>query len=276
MAAESIALQYMSDLHLELFPGFRIAAADVRAERLVLAGDIGDPESAEYAEFIGDCVAKFPLGVFVVVGNHEAYGKASWERAVAATRLALEARGAVLLYRSGADLVPGKLRIIGATLWSRVAGCDASDVRTFIADYRMIGGMRGVSDSNALHDADAAWLRAELDLMDADGVRAVVVTHHAPSLRGTSHPKHAGSALNGAFATDLDALTGRPAVAAWIYGHTHFSAVRQLPPPGGAPLASNQRGYADNPDEVGTFDPARTLLIRVSREQSRTTTGAVV
>lgn len=261
--SNAITLQYMSDLHLELFPGFRIDDVDVRAERLVLAGDIGDPKSAEYAEFIDDCVAKFPLGVFVVMGNHEGYGQPSWEKAITTARQALEARGAVLLYRSGAALVPGKLRIIGATLWSRVEGFGASDVRTFIADYRMIGGMRGVCDSNELHDVDAAWLRAELDMLDAEGVRAVVVTHHAPSRCGTSHPKHAGSSLNCAFATELDHLVSRPAVAAWIYGHTHFSAVRQLP--GGALLASNQRGYADNPDEVGTFDPTRTLSIQVGR-----------
>jgi predicted phosphodiesterase len=259
MRVVNVTLQFMSDLHLELFPGFRIADADVRAERLVLAGDIGDPQSSEYAEFVADCVAKFPLGVFVVMGNHEAYGKPSWEHAVAAARQVLEARGAVLLDKSGVDLVPGKLRIIGATLWSRVHGYDANDVRTFIADYHMIGGMRGVCDSNALHDADMAWLRAELDLMDAEGVRAVVVTHHAPSLRGTSHPKHAGSSLNCAFATDLDHLVGRPSVAAWIYGHTHYSAVQRLH--GGALLASNQRGYADNPEEVGLFDPSRTLSL---------------
>ena len=262
---DTIALQYMSDLHLELFPGFRISDNDVRAERLVLAGDIGDPDSAEYAEFIEDCVAKFPLGVFVIMGNHEAYGKPSWSHAVAYARRVLEDRGAVLLDKSGADLVPGKLRIIGATLWSRVEGSCANDVRTFIADYRLIGGLRGVSDSNELHDADVTWLRVELDLMEAEGVRAVVVTHHAPSLRGTSHPKHAGSSLNGAFATDLDTLIGRPVVAAWIYGHTHFSAVRKLC--GGTLLASNQRGYADNPDEVGKFDPTRTLSVRVGGDR---------
>jgi predicted phosphodiesterase len=257
----AITLQYMSDLHLEMFPGFRIADDEVRAERLVLAGDIGNPESAEYAAFIDDCVAKFPLGVFVIMGNHEGYDKPSWEHSVSAARTVLESRGAVLLDKSGVDIVPGKLRIIGATLWSRVEGPGANDVRTFIADYRRIGGMRSVIDNNALHDADVTWLRAELDMMDAEGIRAVVVTHHAPSLHGTSNPKHAGSSLNCAFATDLDAIVGRSTVAAWIYGHTHYSAVRQLP--GGAILASNQRGYADNPEEVGRFDPTRTLVVHV-------------
>jgi hypothetical protein len=114
--------------------------------------------------------------------------------------------------------------------------------------------MTTVGQSNALHDVDVAWLRAEIALAEADGYRMLVVTHHAPSLVGTSHPKHAGGALNCAFATDLDALVERDAVAAWIFGHTHFSTTR-------GKLRSNQRGYADNPDEVLLFDPSRTLVL---------------
>ena len=49
-----IKIQYMSDLHLEIYPGFRILPEQITAEYLVLAGDIGDPSSSEYIEFITD------------------------------------------------------------------------------------------------------------------------------------------------------------------------------------------------------------------------------
>ena len=111
-------------------------------------------------------------------------------------------------------------------------------------------------ESNAHHEADVAWLQAEIALAEADGCKLVVVTHHAPSLRGTSHPRNSGGPLNCAFATDLDHLVAREGVAAWIFGHTHFSCTY-------GKLASNQRGYANNPNEVGLFDPARVITITV-------------
>ena len=114
--------------------------------------------------------------------------------------------------------------------------------------------MKGVADSNALHAEDVAWLRAEIDLAEAEGHHLVVVTHHAPSLRGTSRPEHSWGPLNCAFATALDHLVARPAVAAWIFGHTHFSSTR-------GKLVSNQRGYADNQYEVQGFDPSRVLTV---------------
>jgi hypothetical protein len=250
-----VTVRYMSDLHLELFPGFRVpVSVDGDSETLVLAGDIGDPETEEYAAFVADCVSKFER-VFVVVGNHEGYGKPSWEHAVDAARRAVEAAGATLLHRDRAVLSETeKIRIVGATLWSHIDGPCAYEARCFMADYRRIGGLTGVGESNALHDVDVAWLRAEIASAEADGYRVLVVTHHAPSLVGTSHPKHAGGALNCAFATDLDALVGRDSVAAWIFGHTHFSTTR-------GKLRSNQRGYADNPEEVRMFDPYRTVVL---------------
>ena len=211
--------------------------------------------SDEYASFIEDCVSKFRR-VFVVLGNHEGYGKRSWDAAVEEAREVLAARGATLLHRD--SVVEGKLRIAGTTLWSRVEGPGAYDARRFISDYRRIGGFT-VAQNNALHDADVAWLRSEISLAEAEGSKLVVVTHHAPSLRGTSHPKHAGGPLNCAFATDLDHLVGREGVAAWIFGHTYFSCVCRAD----GKLVSNQRGYADNPDEVGLFDPARVLRVAV-------------
>ena len=257
----------MSDLHLELFPGFRIEmppllksdkkrSADEEEEDeeiLVLAGDIGDPATDEYRAFLEDCVAKFPRGVFVILGNHEGYGHPSWDDAVRVARSAATRAGATL-HRDAEFLVPGEVKIAGATLWSRVEGAGASDVRCFIADYRRIGRF-GVADGNAQHDLDVAWIRGEIALAEAGGYRLVVVTHHAPSLKGTSAPAHDASPLNSAFATALDDLVDRDAVAAWIFGHTHFSSRR-------GKLVSNQRGYPDSDGAASTrFDPLFAISV---------------
>jgi Icc-related predicted phosphoesterase len=239
-------IQYMSDLHLEMNPGFRIAPEEVAAPILVLAGDIGDPASAEYASFMTDCAGKYEA-VFAVLGNHEHYGKFTAETKEVA-RSVCDACGVRLLDRSSHVLAEGGLKIVGTTLWSRVGIRDAYDVQRFIADYRKIKDVRSVSDSNALHDEEVAWLRAEIEMAEVDGTGLVVVTHHAPSLEGTSAQRNSGSPLESAFATDLDHLVRRPCVRAWIHGHTHHSHESKK-------LVANQRGYGGG--EITGFDAAK-------------------
>ncbi len=100
---DPIRIQYMSDLHLEMFPGFRINK--VNAEYLVLAGDIGDPESVEYSDFLADCKTKFKH-VFVILGNHEAYGKQSWAYTQQVARKVVESKGAIFLDQNSVDIIP--------------------------------------------------------------------------------------------------------------------------------------------------------------------------
>ena len=249
-------IQYMSDLHLEIRPGFRIAPGEVAAPFLVLAGDIGDPASAEYASFMKDCAGKYEC-VFVVLGNHEHYGKCTAEtKALARSVCDACGSGVGLLDRSSHQIAEG-LKIVGTTLWSRVDVRDAYEVQCSVADYRRIKDVRSVSCSNALHDEDAAWLRAEIEMAEVDGTGLVVVTHHAPSLNGTSAARHSGSSLESAFATDLDHLVGRPCVRAWIHGHTHHSHES-------GKLVANQRGYGDNEDEddiTTGFDATKCLTV---------------
>ena len=69
------------------------------------------------------------------------------------------------------------------------------------------------------------------------------MTHHAPTLEGTSNPQYAGSATGSAFATELvGGPCWTPQVRVWMYGHTHWNCdvVRE-----GVRVVSNQRGYRD-------------------------------
>ena len=235
---------FMSDLHLEMFPGFRVPKSDDACETLILAGDIGDPASDEYLSFLEDCSMKFK-DVFVILGNHEHYGKNSCSETLECAKKAAAAAGVTLLHRSGYDLGEN-LRIVGATLWSHVEDHAARDVQCFISDYRRIGGVHSVAQTNQMHAEDVAFLEGEIDRAEARGIRLIVVTHHAPLTVGTSHPRF--SRLNSAFATDLRHLVDRPGVAAWIFGHTHHSCDL-------GKVVSNQRGYVG--EDTG-FDPAKT------------------
>lgn len=237
--------QYVSDLHLEMNPGFRMT--NVTAPHLILAGDIGDPLAGEYADFLTDCAGKYKT-VFVVLGNHEGYNNGPWAATVRAVKgVVAGLQNVVLLDRTSFDIPGTDVRVAGTTLWSHIPVGAANDATCFVADFRRIAGM-DVTAYNDMHAECVTWLAAEKALAEVDGKQLVVVTHHAPYTVGTSHPSKT-SVLNCAFATDLSHLFGAPLVA-WVYGHTHHCGVQTV---NGTLLVSNQRGYAHE-DTCG-FDP---------------------
>lgn len=247
-------MQYMSDLHLEKAPGFRIHEADVVAKRLILAGDIGDPCSTEYARFMADCGDKFE-DVFVVLGNHECFGRTVDEAELAARSATSDSSNVHVLSREGVDVESTKLRVIGTTLWSEIPTQSAFQVSCCVTDFSAIKKW-SVSACNARHRADVAWIRREVNEAVLCGKRIVLVTHHAPLTRGTSAPRFDGCALNVAFATDLSEMMSAPPIVAWIHGHTHFSNAQRV---NGVLVASNQRGYPGENDV--SFDPKARIDI---------------
>jgi predicted phosphodiesterase len=238
----------LSDLHLELFPGFRLDAEAVTAPYVILAGDIADPRTGEYRSFLEHCSRMFDA-VFVVLGNHEAYGS-SLAAAAAAAQAVCDAFPNVHLLQRGAVDVGADVRIAGTTLWSHVPRDRAFNTACYVGDYRRIDGFT-VDVNNALHAADVRWIEGEILRARADGKRLVVATHHAPLVRGTSHPMHSGSPLNCAFATDLSRIIADP-VSLWVHGHTHHSHSTTV---GACRVVANQRGYADDASEGEGFDP---------------------
>jgi 3',5'-cyclic AMP phosphodiesterase CpdA len=237
----------LSDLHLEMFPGFRLDPAQVTEPNLILAGDIADPSADEYRLFLGHCSQLFER-VFVILGNHEMYGSSVEEATSAARNVCDSLPNVHLLTRSHFD-VGSEVRIIGTTLWSKIPKSEAFSVGCFIGDFRHIRGL-DVYKYNYLHATDVEWLDSEISRAAHDGKRLLVVTHHAPIVRGASLPEHTLSPLNCAFATDLRHLLVEP-VSVWVHGHTHHSHDTMS---GTCRVVANQRGYADDPSEGKGFD----------------------
>ena len=102
-------------------------------------------------------------------------------------------------------------------------------------------------DTAESHADSVAWLKRELRARDP--ARTIVVTHHAPSARSIP-PFYAGSPLNAAFASGLDALVAGSRVPLWIHGHTHYNVDYMI---GETRVLTNQRGYPDEP--AAGFNP---------------------
>mmetsp|Transcript_68996 Transcript_68996/g.173799 ORF Transcript_68996/g.173799 Transcript_68996/m.173799 type:complete len:334 (-) Transcript_68996:173-1174(-) len=295
---EGLRVQIASDLHLEFYdelPPFTdllVPSAPV----LALLGDVsalGHPRGRKlYEQFLGECCERFEV-ILVLVGNHEFYSD-SVSKCTSGQILAylyeLAAASEKLQVLENQGLTLEGVRVIGTALWSNVpnkqtvAGASAmgvnpnSTVERCMNDYRLIyveggGGasteaLAGgnprearVRDTNAWHCSAVEFLEREAREATAQQMNVLVLTHHTPTFRGTSHPRHNTDpqGMSSAFSTDLEHMLQDPAmlgIHTWCFGHTHYNSDQHVC---GVRLVSNQMGYCTDP----TLGYRRSLVVSV-------------
>ena len=243
-------VQYISDLHVELLSIDEMYSLVAQIQPLcdicVLAGDVGSPLKVDglYPRFLQEMSYKFRK-VFVVAGNHEFYGPHGMVLVRAGMRATCAPMQNVSFLDNAWEDFEGR-RWIGTTLWSRVANPQYT-----ITDIVAIPGM-DVARYNALHAEARALLVEALAGAKADGVPAVVITHHlplnqltAPQFRGPHFEKYQQW-----FSSDLGEIVSRfaPGIRAWFYGHTHARSVQTHL---GAVFYCNPVGYAGENEVAG-------------------------
>lgn len=284
-AGRHVAVQIMSDLHLEVGQQYQDFDFPVTGKWLVLAGDIGRLIDYEgYRTFLEHQVQRFEK-VALVLGNHEFFELTYEEGISRAEQLASEpslSAKLLLLNRNAWRDESSGVIIMGCTLWSSVPDSAKEIVESKVSDYKKINGW-SVDRNNQQHAEDAAWLASELQNVSSasksnpsvaqrGGRNILVVTHHAPSLEGTSAPEHVNNPWTPAFATDLLPRLSTEKVKTWVFGHTHHTTELRC---FGLHLIANQRGYVfpgskpRAPDarkwpwtsktETNKFDPQRTV-----------------
>jgi Icc-related predicted phosphoesterase len=251
-------IHYMSDLHLEA-QGFRARMPE--GDVLIIAGDLchADCFEADAADgykikqrdrvmrMIDAALTNF-AHVLLVAGNHEHYGSI-FDETVPKLRRALP--GVTVLDNETVDI--GQVRFFGTTLWSdyrdhSVACMDA--VRKSCGEFFFVkkrgrdeagqNTLRKFRPEDALAAFDTALESLRACLAQADGKPTVIITHHAPSLKGLN-PLYAVDAVSAAYASDLDAVIERfENVPAWIHGHTHIRRIYRI---GGVQIRTDARGF---------------------------------
>lgn len=109
------------------------------------------------------------------------------------------------------------------------------------------------------HKEDLAYLISAVQQGNEQGKRVVVITHHAPTTQGTSHPMFTGSPYTCGFSSDvMSKVTAAGRVELWVFGHTHFSVDRVEAC--GTRLVSNQIGYKGE-EEMAHFRPGFTVTL---------------
>ncbi|KAH8768948.1 Metallo-dependent phosphatase-like protein [Diaporthe sp. PMI_573] len=244
-------VQIMSDLHLEVGQQYQTFDFPVAGRLLILAGDIGRLiDYEDYRTFLERQVGRFDK-VGLVLGNHEFFGLSYKEGISRAKQLSrepsLEAKLVLLDRAVWTDETSGSI-VMGCTLWSFIPDSARAVVESKVSDYKKIEGW-SVDMHNQRHTEDAAWLASKLQSLSKNikvnhhqqqGRNILVVTHHAPSLTGTSAPEHANNPWTPAFATDLLPRLNTDRVKTWVFGHTHHTTELFSD---GVRLIANQRGY---------------------------------
>ena len=234
-------IQLLSDLHLEVHPGF-VPEPAPGADVLVLAGDIGSYQSGSLLQDEDFGLARFsplpqyagwPTPVLLVPGNHE-YDMQDFDAAQTRLRATCERLGLVWLERE--SVVLDGVRFVGTTLWSDFdALADAAQVSDLAQRLKMrdkafraanfylkkTGSTRAGQPFLAEAMRDQALLCQEW-LHDAlaapfDGP-TVAVTHFAPSLR-SADPRYGLVPGTAGFCNALDALLEHAQL--WLHGHLH-------------------------------------------------------
>ena len=262
MLNSSINFQIVSDLHLEFGSGYESFDIPPSAPYLCLLGDIGLAVDDKLFTFLESQLKVFKI-VYFVLGNHEAY-RSSYSFAkqrFATFQKSCQDRRATL----GEFIVLDQTRydienvtILGCTLYSNVTAEQHDHVSFGLNDFYMIENW-SVEQHNDAHKSDVEWLCAQLKEIKKEPNRCIMVlTHHSPTLLEKAHdPRHRGSKLTSAFATDLLPELDMSQVKVWAYGHTHFNHPSIMV--GEVELITNQRGYIT--DLSSNFDVSKVVTL---------------
>ncbi|KAI0505775.1 Ser/Thr protein phosphatase superfamily [Xylaria bambusicola] len=257
-----VAIQILSDLHLEGSETYNTFDIPAKAPYLALLGDIGyaSKHGSEYCDFLRRQLAKFRV-VFLVLGNHEPW-YSNWDktrqlmRAFEQTiRSQRETAGAkqcgefVLLDRTRYDIPasesegePG-LTILGCTLFSRVPPESMRDVSRSLGDFGIIRNWF-IEDHSAQFEEELAWLNSQVDALSKEDKKIVIFTHYSPTTDDRAvDPRHRNSSVQSGFVTDLreEGCWMSPNVKMWAFGHTHFNCDFV---DGHKRVLAHQRGYS--------------------------------
>lgn len=260
-------IQILSDTHNECCRESYVPA-QIDADVVVLAGDIGRPEqsfpwAAEH--FKGKRIV-------MVAGNHDAWG-CEWHALVKKMR-ALGERHAIDFLENDAVVIDG-VRFVGASLFTDLQLFGAEHYRAALVqarhsmpDFKRIklaythpalkffglSRLLTPEDSANLHRLSRDYIKECLD-EPFDGP-LVVVTHHAPSFQSVEK-RYAKDLLSPCFASNLEQMLADSKADLWVHGHTHATfdyVINQTR------VVCNALGYTDHcggksPQELHGFKP---------------------
>lgn len=234
-------IRVLSDIHLELstnpikLMNRLLPSQPLQNHVLVLSGDIGNPTSNIYKQFITN-ISKFYDKVFIVTGNHEYYQPThkgydhELNRVVKLPGYPTTVIDNIIRefvttlpnvhFLQRDSVIYNRTRFLGCTLWT----IPDPMLTDSINDYRMIPDM-SLYKCNELYAMNVEWLTKELSATSDEYDNTIVITHHLPSFSLVSS-EYSGNPLNVFYASNLDNIVRMANI--WICGHSHTATVKKI------------------------------------------------
>ena len=292
---EHIIIRLISDVHLEytnkipcdIFPEKLSNHKEKVKEVLVLAGDIGDPFSTIYGEFLKLAKSKFDM-VIVVPGNHEYYQSNvvfkqakpvdNMKRTIAAPKefkelsepkekfySIVEVRQKIkdvcdhhncIMLDNDAITIQGRVRFIGSTLW-----CSMPKIKEAKLKHRKYGCLTWikksdgssltVDDFNTLHKDSMDAIDALLRDPETAEIPTVLITHYPPIEEVIKEEFRMSADRCCYYAPDAGhKFLGNPSIRIWLAGHVHSSVDYDID---GTRVSTNCYGNFKENDSVGFY-----------------------
>jgi len=205
-------LRILSDLHLEFRKTFDLPL-NKNDEILILAGDIGNPFSDSYQNFI-KCTSENYNTVLIVSGNHEYYQPKHYMNSVNEQINNVCSKYNNVHFLNKSTIKIENITFIGCTLWSDISTTNKQSANTINDFNRIPNFTRTVYQELFLEHS--CWLK---ETINSTTGKICVITHHLPSFK-LIHPKYSHyTLLNSFFASNLESLM--ETVQYWICGHSH-------------------------------------------------------
>lgn len=251
-------IQYISDIHLETRK-HSVQFKDILdpiAPYLVLAGDIGNPLTPNYEEFLKYCSDNFKL-IFYVLGNHEFYNSYRVEKLLKNRKFITDKQFQDLSEKLELDSVESRLRkirgvcskypnirllnqdsapykipdsdyiVIGCTLWSKLK-MEPYNYLQFNDFFRICEDNNTLLHPNTYikwNESDKEYIKKTLISLYEENTnyKIIMVTHHCPTydILQAKYLDNDTDNMNSFFANDDEELLKTPSIKLWICGHTH-------------------------------------------------------
>lgn len=254
-------IQYVSDIHLETRPNTSSRCfkdiLDPVAPYLALCGDIGNPLTPNYEEFLKYCSDNF-VTIFYVLGNHEYYNSYKVEKLLKSRKFITDLQFKELSEKLELDSVESRLRkirgvcskytnirllnqdsykfpdsdyvIIGCTLWSKLK-MHPYKYTAFNDFYRICednDSLLHPDTYNKWNSSDKEYIRNTLKTLyeENPNYKIIVLTHHCPTydVIVDKYRLDDPDNMNSFFANDGEGLVGVNQTLSpklWLCGHTH-------------------------------------------------------
>lgn len=265
-----LTIQIASDLHVEHIHQKKVKGLlemiGSTNSILVLLGDIYCFHDVFTLRSIFEKLSQRYPKILYIPGNHEYYVGVNPKHKNTMGGLLRRAKeltkGTNVQILDNESIIIDNIRVIGSTLWSNIPNNHFDYIACHINDYRSIylnddGKVRPlrVEDTVRFHKEAVRFIQRELLESHKNNQKAIVLTHHAPLLYGTSAPEHTNAPGNYAFASNLNYLMGSH-VKLWAFGHTHWCCDIMKK---GSRVISNARGYPSEPSKKYKDDLVITI-----------------